>query len=246
MGPCRRVSRPRSAITSMGRQPSNEGRVLPLLEGGLVGGEERVDESLVLGAVHRAVEVGGALGLGLALVVAGLEPGLGEVDGVEVHDRRDGVEEGEGALVGERADRLGERGGGERAGGDDDARPVGGRQAANLAAVDGDEGVGLEPGGDLLGEGHPVDGQRAAGGDGVAVGAGDDEASRPTHLPVQEADGVLLVVVGAEGIGADELGQGRRSGGRVCRPRGASRAGSPARRPRRPARRPRSRRGRRR
>ena len=28
------------------------------------------------------------------------------------------------------------------------------------------------------------------------------------HLPVQEADGVLLVVVGAEGVGADELGQG--------------------------------------
>ena len=27
------------------------------------------------------------------------------------------------------------------------------------------------------------------------------------HLPVQEADGVLLVVVGAEGVGADELGQ---------------------------------------
>ena len=27
------------------------------------------------------------------------------------------------------------------------------------------------------------------------------------HLPVEEADGVLLVVVGAEGVGADELGQ---------------------------------------
>ena len=57
-------------------------------------------------AVHRAVEVGGALGFGLALVVAGLEPGLGEVDGVEVDDGGDGVEEGERALVGEGADRA--------------------------------------------------------------------------------------------------------------------------------------------
>ena len=74
------------------------GVALPVLELGLLGGEQRVDEGLVLGAVHGAVEVGGALGLGLALVVAGLEPGLGEVDGVEVHDRGDGVEEGERGL----------------------------------------------------------------------------------------------------------------------------------------------------
>ena len=144
----------------------------------------------------------------LALVVAGLEPGLGEVDGLEVHDGGDGVEEGERGLVGEGADGLGERRRGERAGGDDDAGPVGGREAGDLGAVDGDEGVGLEAGGDLGGEGLAVDGERAAGGDGVAVGGGDDEAAGGAHLPVQQADGVLLVVVGAEGVGADELGQG--------------------------------------
>ncbi len=183
------------------------GVLLPVLELGLVGGEQRVDEGLVLVAVHRAVEVGGALGLGLALVVARLEPGLGEIDGLEVDDRGDGVEEGEGGLVGQGADRLGEGRRGQRAGGDDDARPVGRRQAGDLAAVDGDERVGFEAGGDLGGEGHAVDGERAAGGDGVAVGGGDDEAAGLAHLPVQQADGVLLVVVGAEGVGADQLGE---------------------------------------
>ena len=85
--------------------------------------------------------------------------------------------------------------------------PGGGGEAGDLGAVDGDEGVGLEAGGDFRREGDAVDGERAAGGDGVAVGAGDDEAPGGAHLPVQEADGVLLVIVGAEGIAAHELGQ---------------------------------------
>jgi len=49
-----------------------------------------------------------------------------------VDDRGDGVEEGERALVGEVADGFGQRGRGERAGGDDDARPVGGGEAGDL------------------------------------------------------------------------------------------------------------------
>ena len=61
--------------------------------------------------------------------------------------------------------------------------------------------------GDLGGEGLAVDGERAAGGQAVAVGGGDDQAAGRAHLPVQQADGVLLVVVGAEGVGADELGE---------------------------------------
>ena len=183
------------------------GVLLPVLELGLVGREQRVDEGLVLVAVQRAVQVGGALGLRFALVVARLEPRLREIDGLEVDDRGDRVEEGEGGLVGEAADRFGERRRGERAGGDDDARPAGGREARDLAAVDGDERVGFEAGGDLGGEGHAVDGERAAGGDGVAVGARNDEAAGLAHLPVQQADRVLLVVVGAEGVGADELGE---------------------------------------
>ena len=52
-----------------------------------------------------------------------------------------------------------------------------------------------------------VDGERAAGRQAVPVGGGDDEAAGGAHLPVQQADGVLLVVVGAEGVRADELGE---------------------------------------
>jgi hypothetical protein len=122
-----------------------------------------------------------------------------------MHDRGDGVEKGECGLAGERADRLGEGGRGQRAGGDDHARPVGGRQAGDLGALDGDAGVRVDAGGDLGRERLAVDGERAAGGQGVAVGGGHDEAAGRAHLPVQEADGVLLMVVGAEGVGADEL-----------------------------------------
>ena len=121
------------------------GVALPVLELGLVGGEERVDEGLVLVAVHRAVEVGGALGLGLALVVARLEPGLGEVDRVsKCTIGAIASKKASARLVGQRADRLGERGRGQRAGGDDDLVPVGRRQARDLAALDGDERMGLE------------------------------------------------------------------------------------------------------
>ena len=87
-------------------------------------------------AVHGAVEVGGALGLGLALVVAGLEPGLGEVDRLEVDDGGDGVEEGERGLVGQAADGGGQGRRGQRAGGDDDAGPVGrGRPATSARSM---------------------------------------------------------------------------------------------------------------
>ena len=55
-----------------------------------------------------------------------------------MHDRRDGVEEGERVLAGERADRVRERGRGERAGRDDDAVPVVGRQR-DLVAPDLDQ-----------------------------------------------------------------------------------------------------------
>ena len=63
---------------------------------------------------------------------------------LEMHDRRDGVEEGELALAGELLDGGGERRRGEGPGGDDDAVPVGRRQAGDLAALDRDQRVSLE------------------------------------------------------------------------------------------------------
>ena len=52
----------------------------------------------------------------------------------------------------------------------------------------------------------PVDGERAAGGNLVDVGRAHDQRIQPAHLLVQQADRVVAGVVGAEGIGADELG----------------------------------------
>jgi hypothetical protein len=75
----------------------------PGLELGLLGGEQRVDEGLVLVPRHRAVDIGGALLLRLALVVAGLLPRHGHVDRVGIDDGRDGVEEGEAVLPVSRA-----------------------------------------------------------------------------------------------------------------------------------------------
>ena len=113
------------------------GRVgLPVLEVDLFAFEQRVDEGVVLLFRHRAVDVIGAGAAGPDLVVARLEPGHRHVDGIPVHDRRNGIEEGQRAFVGEPADRLRQRRRGEGAGGHDHVAPVRRRQAGDLGAVD--------------------------------------------------------------------------------------------------------------
>ena len=52
-----------------------------------------------------------------------------------------------------------------------------------------------------------VHGERAAGRHLVRVAAGHDERAAAAHLGVQQPDGVVLPVVGAEGVGADQFGQ---------------------------------------
>ena len=86
------------------------GRVaLPLLECGLLARQQGFDEGVILRLGQRAVDVIGAGAAGAGLVIARLEPGYGHVDAVAMHDRRDGVEEGQRVLAGELADRLGQR-----------------------------------------------------------------------------------------------------------------------------------------
>ena len=60
---------------------------------------------------------------------------------------------------------------------------------------------------DRGGEAVPVDGERAARRHAMRVGGAHDERAATPHLLVQQADGVVLGVVRAEGIGADELGE---------------------------------------
>ena len=57
------------------------------------------------------------------------------------------------------------------------------------------------------GEAVPVDRERAAGGQFVGVGGAHDQRAGAAHLLVDHADGIVLRIVGAEGIGADQLGQ---------------------------------------
>ena len=82
--------------------------VLPLLEFGLVAGQQRRDEGVVLVLGERAVEIVGAVAGRAALVVARLLPGDREIDALVVDDGRDGVEEGERFLAAQPADRLGQ------------------------------------------------------------------------------------------------------------------------------------------
>jgi hypothetical protein len=57
------------------------------------------------------------------------------------------------------------------------------------------------------GEGIAVDGEGATGGKAVFLGHFHHEAACGAHLPMEKADGVLFVVVRAEGVGADHLGK---------------------------------------
>ena len=60
----------------------------------------------------------------------------------------------------------------------------------------------------LRGEAVAVDRKRAAGRKLVPIGRRQDQRSGPAHLLMQEPDGIRRPVVGAEGVGADELGKG--------------------------------------
>ena len=190
----------------------------PIVKHGLVAGEQRVDEGVILFARERAIDVVGAGAAGAGLVVARLEPGLFEIDGFAMHDRRDGVEKGERVFAGQRADRGGEIGRGERAGRDDDAVPFVRRQR-DFAARERDERMGGERRRHRGGKSVAIDRQRAARRHLVAVGRAHHQRAEPAHFLMQQADRVVVLVVGAERIRADQLGVavGLVRGGRAQR-----------------------------
>ena len=124
-----------------------------------------------------------------------------------MHDGRDGIEEGEGVLAGQAADRLGQGRGGEGAGRDDGGSPFGRRQAGDLAPLEADQRLGRQAPGDLLGKAVAVHGQRAARRQLMGVGRRQDQGAAAAHLLMQQADGIVHGIVGAEGVGADQLRQ---------------------------------------
>ncbi len=96
----------------------------PLLEVGFFAGSQRVDKGVVLLPGHRAIDVIGAGAAGAHFVVARLKPRRRHIDGILVHDRGDRIEERQRVLVGELADRVCQRRGGQGPGRDDDAAPI--------------------------------------------------------------------------------------------------------------------------
>ena len=105
------------------------------------------------------------------------------------------------------AERLGESGRGEGTGGHDHAVPVLGRQARHFGALQRHQRMGEQRFLHGRREAVAVDGERAAGRQLVGIGRAHDQRARAPHLLVQETDGVVLRIVGAEGVGADELGE---------------------------------------
>ena len=67
--------------------------------------------------------------------------------------------------------------------------------------------MGAEALGDGAGERITIDGQGAARGQAVGVGHFHDQPAGRAHFPMQQAHGVLFVIIRAEGVGAHHLGQ---------------------------------------
>ncbi len=158
-------------------------------------------------AVHRAVDVVGAGAAWADLVVARLHPADVHVDAFAVYDGRDGVEEGQRILAGQRLDRAAEGRGGERAGRDDDAVPILRRQAGDLAALERDQRMARNALGDLGGKAVAVHRQRAARRQLMRVARRHDQRAAAAHFLMQQPDRVGFPLVRAEGVGADQLGE---------------------------------------
>ena len=123
-----------------------------------------------------------------------------------MHDRRNGVEEGEGIFTGERADGISKRRGGERARRDDDAVPFRG-WFMDFFAADRDQRLVFERRADRCSEGFAIDGKCAAGRNLVGVGGLHHQRAQTPHFGVKKADGASLGVVRPEGVGTNQFGQ---------------------------------------
>ena len=105
---------------------------------------------------------------------------------------------------------------------------AGGGEGVDPLADDLDIGMGGEPLGHRRREAVAVDRQRRAGRHLVRVGRRHDQRAQRAHLGVEQPDRIVLGIVGAEAVRADQLGQRRRSGAPASsRRRRAFRRGAP-------------------
>ena len=138
----------------------------------------------------------------------------------------DRIEERQRVLVGQFADRVSQWRRGEGAGSDDDVVPLLRRQAADFGPVDLDQRMLVQRLGDGGRKTVAVDRQRAAGGHLVGIGRAHDQRTQPAHLGVQQADGIVGGIVGAETSWSRPVRPGPRYGAPRSSGKGASRAGS--------------------
>ncbi|QTK78486.1 hypothetical protein AT6N2_C0610 [Agrobacterium tumefaciens] len=183
------------------------GRAFPFLETDGITRNQRVDEGIVLLLIQRAVDIILARATGTDLVVTRLVPADIHVDAVAMHDRGDGVEEGERILT-----RLGLDGGGkirrgEGTGRNDGVAPFLRRQAVHLLANDRHQRVTFQLFRHGFGKPVAVDGKRAAGRHLVSIGAGHDQRAGKPHFRMNDTDRIRRRIVGAEGIGTDQFRQ---------------------------------------
>ena len=94
-------------------------RRFAFVELGLLGGQQCVDEGLIFRLGHRAVHIGGLFFRRFALVIARLHPGHRHIHAFGIDDGGYGIEEGQRLGPGFGADRLTQRGRGQRTRGDD-------------------------------------------------------------------------------------------------------------------------------
>ena len=214
----------RQAAVEVGR------RCLPLLERRFVAREQRVDEGLVFGFRHRAIQIVGAGSGRSGLVIARLKPGDRRIDAVAMHDGGDRVEEGEESSPVRVASAALNAG--------DVSGPVatmtffqssGGRPSSSPRSIV-TSGFCGKPLCDFRRERIAIDGECAAGRKLVLIARGHDQRPGAAHLLVQKADGIVFPIVGAERVRADEFGKaigfvgfGPRSGRISC-----STTGTPA------------------
>ena len=168
---------------------------------------------VVLLTRHGAVDIGGRVASGASLVIARLAPGDGHVDGLVVDDGGYGVEEGQGFGAGEGRNGLRQASRCERTGSDDHVVPRSRWWAGHLSALDAYERVRGDAFRHRLGKTLAIDGQSAAGGCLVGVGARHDEGVQASHFCVQQANGIVLGVIRPEGIRTNQFGEVSRGVG---------------------------------
>ena len=177
------------------------------MERDLVAGEQRIDEGVVLLARERAIDVVGAGAAGPGLVVARLEPGLAEIDRVAMHDRRDGVEKGELRLRRSACATVAARSG-------EVSGPV-----ATMTLSQSSGGSATSPRSSVISGCASSAAVTAAekpsrstasappAGTWLLVGRAHDQRAEPAHFRMQQADRVVVLVVGAERVRADQFGK---------------------------------------